>query len=202
MHMSTKIYTAFRLPGYTLERALHKLQAFQLEVLVPVAQQACHRKVVSEAVARLDAHHCGLDTEKPRLSPMAEAWSDLMGRANDIVKPGRRDPSVDFDFEVTLFPFDDAILGISFTEQSDFHALWLAQSDVEEYGYWNNTDKPETVSESEWESRADAWDVVLPGYATPAQSGLALTLCVGGALLAYPVEDVDGLLPSSKPPHA
>jgi hypothetical protein len=128
MHMSTKIYTAFRLPGYTLERALHKLQAFQLEVLVPVAQQACHRKVVSEAVARLDAHHCGLDTEKPRLSPMAEAWSDLMGRANDIVKPGRRDPSVDFDFEVTLFPFDDAILGISFTEQFEDRVKAVTQA--------------------------------------------------------------------------
>jgi hypothetical protein len=31
---------------------------------------------------------------------------------------------------------------------------------AEEYGYWNNTDKPDDITDEEWDKRSDTWDAV------------------------------------------
>lgn len=193
--MSTKIYTGFRLEGYTLEQALRKMQAFSKEILLPVAQQTCHRRIVSHAVANLDARAAGIEPAIPEPRPLAEAWSALMDRVNEIEKTKRRDPAVDFDFEVTVFPLGSAILGITFVEQSEFHQLWLSQPDVEDYSYWNNTDQPEGLSDEAWLARAEDWDKALEHSSFPAQAGFSLTLCNGSHLFMTPVQSVEGLLP-------
>ncbi|MCH6469874.1 hypothetical protein [Sinomonas terrae] len=46
---------------------------------------------------------------------------------------------------------------------------------VEEYGYWNNTDRPDGLSEAEWDARREAWDRVMPS-GVPVEHMLAFTL--------------------------
>ena len=46
-------------------------------------------------------------------------------------------------------PWGESITDIDFPE-------W-----VEEYGYWNNTDKPDEIPQREWTRRKKAWDSVL-----------------------------------------
>lgn len=44
-----------------------------------------------------------------------------------------------------------------------------AMPQVEEYPYWNNSDRPDEVTETEWVERREFWDRMLPGCAAPAE---------------------------------
>lgn len=46
---------------------------------------------------------------------------------------------------------------------------------VEYYGYWNNTDRPDNISEEEWNLRGELWDIALP-TGIPSKDGLAYTI--------------------------
>jgi len=50
---------------------------------------------------------------------------------------------------------------------------------IEEYGYWNNTDGPEQISEDEWDARSKKWVEVGPNdsYANFARSRLSHVIC-------------------------
>jgi len=50
-------------------------------------------------------------------------------------------------------------------------------SKSKKYGYWNNTDRPDEVSEEEWDQRSEDWDKAL-GDSAPAQVGFSYS-CIG-----------------------
>lgn len=56
------------------------------------------------------------------------------------------------DNKILLYPLNEGIC-IDFTEIEGF----------KEYGYWDNTDKPECVTEEEWMQRKKDWDTVSEG---------------------------------------
>jgi len=77
-------------------------------------------------------------------------------------------------FDLSLFPFRDEIYGISFTSQNDstWTDLWFSKDAVEEYRYWNNTDRPKEITEAKWDQRSRAWDQILNGFGSvPAMNG-------------------------------
>ena len=46
---------------------------------------------------------------------------------------------------------------------------------IEEYGYWNNTDKPEGITDEDWVKRESDWNKALPGMGVTARCGLCTT---------------------------
>jgi hypothetical protein len=63
-----------------------------------------------------------------------------------------------------------------FAEASLLVEAFWGLPEVEEYGYWNNTDQPDGVTDAEWDERRSFWDRVLPGYTPPAVAMLTWTL--------------------------
>ena len=59
---------------------------------------------------------------------------------------------------------------------SKMEHVWERQPEVEEYGYWNNTDQPEGVTDAEWDERRAAWERCLPNWSPPARQALNFTL--------------------------
>lgn len=53
------------------------------------------------------------------------------------------------------------MLGIVYTQHTAWFEAWCAQAGVLEYGYWDNTDPPEDMSEEEWAAREQAWAFML-----------------------------------------
>ena len=49
---------------------------------------------------------------------------------------------------------------------------FVAAYKIEEYGYWNNADPPENISDIEWEKREKDWNKALPGLGISARCGL------------------------------
>jgi len=69
----------------------------------------------------------------------------------------------------TLFhPFGNLEFLKILKEKNDF--------EIKEYGYWNNYDMPEKISENEWEQRLKDWNKVLPGLGFLNEFGLKYEL--------------------------
>lgn len=95
----------------------------------------------------------------------------------------------DFGAEVVWFP--DTIhtqLLIPFFHQRAYDAILDAMPGVSEYAYWNNSDKPEHVTDEEWDDRASVWNAVLPGAGVPSECGYSIRLLPEG--IPMPIECV------------
>lgn len=66
--------------------------------------------------------------------------------------------------KVQIFePLEDGrILGYVFTNnEEEYYENIMKLPFVKEFGYWNNTDKPEELTDEQWNDRYEAWNTVL-----------------------------------------
>ena len=47
---------------------------------------------------------------------------------------------------------------------------------MSDFRFWNNTDKPEDLTDQQWEKRALVWDAILSSSGVPAESMLTIRL--------------------------
>lgn len=201
--MSTKIYDGFRLPDTTLEAALGSIHAFRPRIAT--LRRALSGKLLAEAAVELidrgATQHLGGDAtpEAAAAMPLRHALDDLQRRALQIESQRRRDVAIDHGFEICLLPFNGDILGISFCEQRSWCKDWMEHSSAEPFSYWNSTDAPEGISETEWAARGAVWDAALsrdpsgrPGYAglTAHLSEIAPDFLMANEVLEF-VPDLD-----------
>jgi hypothetical protein len=79
----------------------------------------------------------------------------------ELERSRRHDPEVDFEVSVRVFQTPYGVLGIYDTDRPTLRQILLNHPAIEEYGYWNNTDPEEDVSEAEWAMRGTAWTWVI-----------------------------------------
>ena len=99
--------------------------------------------------------------QKEKKSCFQLAYMTISSRYAQIKERGERDPFVDFDFAVAVYPIKNKILARYFTEQRVFEDLWFSQKFVKDYHYQNQTDRPENISEKKWDQREKDWDIAL-----------------------------------------
>lgn len=138
--MSTKIYRGFQVEVATLQEILRLVQAFRPEIV----------KRSQDLLDQFMARHNPSDP--------VSAWTAWRELRSKTVDQGIRLPLVDTEFSLTFFPDAGRFLGIAFTEHDAWFERWLAQPAVSEYRYWNNTDPPEGISDTEWTVRAKDWN--------------------------------------------
>ena len=75
----------------------------------------------------------------------------------------RRSPDLDVSFSLWLFVLPGGrVLGIADCEQETMLTRFFEDfPGVTKYAYWNNIDPDETVSEEDWEKRAEDWNDAL-----------------------------------------
>lgn len=175
--MSTKIYTGFEFVGENDIRSIHKnIRDFQVE-LEPVVNKMICSFIVRTAVAyHDDVVYLGHKVNSGRVEPIWNAIQEFNDRENEIKKTRRRDPEVDFEFEITVHPIKDKVLGMHFTEQREFQKLLSEKPWFKEYGYWNNSDPLDGCLEEDWDKRRDDWEEALPDYSPAGFVGFSLKL--------------------------
>lgn len=72
------------------------------------------------------------------------------------------------EFQLILFPYKRRIYGMYFGET--YAKEWRSLEAVGEFGYWNNTDRPEGISARGWGQRRKIWDEIL-GWDAPSMRG-------------------------------
>lgn len=126
-----------------------------------IGRQLEVERMTRQAVMAIDT--AILNDETPPGFALFDAWSGLLDDIKEIKTTERRNPRSDFGFELWLFPVSDRrTLVMTHTEQERMTKWFDGQECVEEYGYWDNTDREENVSAREWRRRRDDWMKVLP----------------------------------------
>lgn len=164
--MSTKIYHGFKVGTNDLSVVVSLVRTFRKDVWGPRALEV-YKNFTGKVIA-------GFSVQDDQ--SQFNAWKVWNEMRREIVRTGERHPAVDTDFSITLFPYEDHLLGIAYTEHDEWFTTFLKLPGIREYGYWNNTDPDERVSEAEWEQRRRAWDYVLGETGTPAKEGFSIDI--------------------------
>jgi hypothetical protein len=165
--MSTKIFNGFKIDQPDLQSILDVVRAFRPWVAdqqLEAYEQFC--AVINKA----------RDREKGHPEYYADCFWPWHDARNAVKKTGFRHTLVDTDFEIIILPYKGAFYGISFVERNAWHREWLKQPGVSEFGYWNNTDQPDEISDEEWEARGKIWDEILPGAGIPSMNGFTIAI--------------------------
>lgn len=126
--------------------------------------QEVHKEFVGDMVTHIDHKALGLKLEDTEETPYRYASKQRQEQY-------KREPAF---FDLVLFPFRHSIYGMSFTSQNgnEWTDLWFSKDPVEEYRYWNNTDRPGGVSQALWDLRGQIWDEILADFGSvPAMCG-------------------------------
>lgn len=89
---------------------------------------------------------------------VSEAIVSIMDQQAEIKRTNLRNPFVDFECKVSVFPLEDRFLFYVNAEQSEFLEAFKELDGVEEFAYWNNTDRPDRCTQEEWDARKEIWD--------------------------------------------
>lgn len=181
--MSTKIYNGYRLAGGRSEtmlvrelseqaRRLHReLSIKALAVLTPVVLEGGSVEDLTSGLVT--------DEEIDEGSALRRAARvlDLAGKRSRE-RGMRISPLLDRDVSVCFVadPEDSwHTLALLYTERREYQDLWESIEGVETWPYWNNTDRPDELSQEEWDARGAAWARAI-GWKAPSEVGLGWDL--------------------------
>lgn len=102
-------------------------------------------------------------------------WTSTIGMVAEAERGTRRDRMFDHAATVTIMrcPDDpDHLYGVVYAEQAALRDAVLATG--EPYPYWDNTDRPDDVDETEWELRAGRWEACTAAQGTAADTSLTV----------------------------
>lgn len=202
--MSTKIYN-----GARVNLPTGNLLAFQgrmAETVRAVYEPMYLRLALSISFAVADGvdpedftngepvHHTGI-------SPLYTAMSILDGAHRHVLATQQRHP-LDLQLDVVFLDSGDPHrpLAIPYTERKPLLDAFNTLPEVEAYGYWDNVDQSDDVTDEEWEDRGRVWSTALrfgsPRHETPAQLGLTWSLIPSIGHMLFPqLMTVDELAP-------
>jgi len=173
--MSTKIYNGGKLVGHTLESFL--VEAHRMRTLFLEAAQDCMRQaVINCASSDFDKRTLGLEDTAPPHSYIGAAYIELMDRQFECQRTGQRNPFIDYQAELVVFPVEGQLLAIPYIDNPVLRRLLATQPWWQDFGYWDNTDEEEGVSEAEWHERKRLWSLALPDGLTAAKAGYTVTI--------------------------
>lgn len=169
--MSTSIPNGFRFRTTDLGEVMALLDRWRRRVRADAVRMAAEW-LAREGVDLIDgAVASGREVPEQPLVEAGKRWNGL----RENLQKRRREPEVDYDFQIGILPHDGALYGILHTEQRAWRKDWFAEDLVEPMPYWNGTDGPEDMSEADWDARGRLWDAIMPS-GIPANHGLTADL--------------------------
>lgn len=189
--MSTKIYEGFKMAKVMSMTELRSFFAKVRSDLTPIAQEEYKKAFAktAEAIAvyimtGVDIGECMIDikdissewTAKNVVFHTEKKFFEVMHKNKAAVKVTEFNYNVAFDVKVCLIPIPGKILGIYYADNEALRSKLLSYSEIVDYAYWNNTDRPQNVSAKAWKTREKDWNVGLPGIGIPMENGFTVDI--------------------------
>lgn len=193
MLVSTKIYEAYRFQREINMQELVKIYRDWRAELQDFGKRHIIRLATTEAMFIMDCYCCGeeeklrgvigtpeLEHFKLDYSLRSNIWSIAERKTRAAIKAKSRvEDNYDMDYDMgcsyAILACSDKTLLMPFTNNrhigAKFTELLRNHSELMEYGYWNNVDKPEYISDEDWAKRKIDWDEALHGIGIPSQNG-------------------------------
>lgn len=192
--MSTKIFNGYKITASSIDEAidfilrgkkevLKQYHLFVMETQTRRATKFLDNFLITEFLIKRSAlpeiKLIREDFNASKFSPFSISYRQEM----EIVQENEKD-----DAEIILFPKkiinenESFYMAILFSKQSFLHnddftkkITNIYRGKMQEYGYWNNTDKPEDISSKDWNKRRVNWDKVSP-TGIPVMDGISIKL--------------------------
>lgn len=175
--MSTKLFNGYYIDLCTLQ----ELQDFSMRLRAEMKsklEELYAKKLLELSTYYHDKKYVCKPYTPQKYCPLLSAKWKIDERFYNIEKTNTRDPEYDFGFDATFIPTKDKILTLIYTEQSECIKVFESFPNVHPYPYYNNTDKPDNISNDEWEARGAEWDNALEPYDIPALQGFSIKCLV------------------------
>lgn len=197
--MSTKVYTGFKFVARELRDIVTAMDGIKAAI-EELQRQRFLTVYACMLVTLLDRSQAAVASGKSEQlvhgMPGRRVRDAISKRQAQVRATRERDPAVDFEVVLSCWYSHKLgqVIGYVHGELSDTVLTMLKQTGVAtDYGYWNNTDRDESVSAAEWKRRKTAWDQVLDG-----KSGQCFQFRFDGemASLSFKWEELQSHLPS------
>lgn len=169
--MSIKIHHGYRIADGT---DLFAFADLLRETMNPIRDRLDAALLMRAAVAAVD--HADTTGQPRPADPLTQALFDH-DEQQARLKPTQHghDPH---RFEVAFGRDRDTgtVVALLYTDHRAFVAAWEALPQVTPFAYWNNTDRPEEVTDADWEARGALWARLLPDGAPPVAHTLGFAL--------------------------
>jgi len=163
--MSTKVYQGIRFPKSKLDQFVDHMRPAQLR-RVEAHVRGMAEKVSTKGPTYKERakNHRSWKNTTPSNRHTKDCWHCKCGVVLDSVREQAgargRNPYLDLSCGFSLWiPKGNYILGSPWGE--GIVADVETPEWVEQYGYWNNTDRPDSMPTREWKRREKAWEGVL-----------------------------------------
>ena len=170
--MSTKIYDGFRFQAKNLDEVLSMLNQFSKKAEEEVKTIAKYN-ILDKAVNMLDDAFLNIssmvedsDKTRPFLSLAKSKIRDEMGETKEHDFCAH-----DLSLDIAVLMYKRNYLGIPFAQIHEVKNLVTKESWNEEYGYWDNTDKPDDMDNRSWNRRKKVWNEAFGKEFIPAKAG-------------------------------
>lgn len=190
--MSTKIYNGLRIKYMTMQELIPFSKELRAQ-LEPIAKEEflkSYTKMLEEAIVfiqtgvQIDScihNYNGLSAlENPTFKDVNRI---IDKEIRQFIKANKSATTItesvsafDFDTSLCVFPLSRKILSVPICNNERLMNALLENENITAYGYWNNTDKPDNVSNREWNTRKSDWDKALPGIGVLRENGFIFDL--------------------------
>lgn len=190
--MSTKIYNGLRIKYMTMQELIPFSKELRAQ-LEPIAKEEflkSYTKMLEEAIVFIQT---GVQIDScihnyNELSALENPTFKDVNRIIDkeirqFIKANKSATTItesvsafDFDTSLCVFPLSRKILSVPICNNERLMNALLENENITAYGYWNNTDKPDNVSNREWNTRKSDWDKALPGIGVLRENGFIFDL--------------------------
>lgn len=120
--------------------------------------------------------HAGDDLADLMKTPLTSAYLAHEEEQAKLAETDRRHDPNRFELAFGRDPLTGRYGVLRFADEATLIDAFEAMPEVEAYGYWNSSDRPDGVTEGEWDERRAFWDRVLPGFSTPVEVMLTWSL--------------------------
>ena len=167
--MSTKIYSGCKINVSTLKEYQDFVYSIK-ELIVPRVKEIVFSNAVDYSVEAIHKAGRGEDLDNRKYQTFIDYGYEGYRKA---IKEDSSGWIKTHSAEVAVFMLEDKVLAMPFFGDPKLETLFKSHELVEEYGYWDNTDEPEDVTDEEWDQRCEDWNKALggDGYSSPVESG-------------------------------
>ena len=214
--MSTDIRNGYLLSGeWSLARAQRVGRAVQKRV-VAWNERRFQSLFCRDAAQMIDAYSLGkipnlvtvlhsagmddfVDSWQKSVAPISSFVSLAHNRLMNQDSNGRFVPrEYNLNCQICFLPAGRKTLAMVFTHHREHLSIWESASGGQPFDYWDHSDKPDNVSDRDWQRRRDLWDKAFPGLGIPKLDGLMFEAT---GMFAYYASD-GGAVPNLFPAKA
>lgn len=190
--MSTTIYNGYRLPkGLTLRQLFVWVKDLRKD-MEKIAVSEVHQHFYENAVRCFDEEvliASGLIVPNEKREEYLRARSGSLlshvqieadNQRMEKKRQNYRDPLYDTDTSMVVIPDGKRLYAMLYSPQKKITNFFEAVEGIEEYGYWNNSDQPDEISDAAWRTRGKRWDRILGLKGIPSEAGATFQLVQEG----------------------